>query len=142
MALWLCFPLALLATRGRSAVPSSQMRKPRSGRCSHLAQGQRAGVWQSQDLDQRILNLEAPGCPTQRTGPCAPSPPPSSPPSASQSQPSVSLHVPALVAESHLCLCPRDTNTELGAPVGDYTTRITGPVPPMPWSWVSTQGTA
>lgn len=82
-------------------MPSSQMGKPRLGRFSCLP---KAGelVWLSQDLYTRILNQEGMCCPSQRAGLWPPHPRPvllsfvTRPPQ----------HVPALTAESHLCLSP------------------------------------
>ena len=82
-------------------MPSSQMGKPRLGRFSCLPKA-RELVWLSQDLYSRILNQEGTYCPSQRAGLWLPHPP------APFSSPLSPLppQVPALTAESHLCLSP------------------------------------
>lgn len=85
---------------------SSRMEKRRLGRLSPFP---RPESW-SQNVDPRIPNLEAACCPSPGPGLRAP-PPPAPPPPSPQSQ-------LASAAESHLCLSPRDINTQPGTPWG------------------------
>lgn len=83
-----------------------------------LAQGQRAGVQQSQDLDPRILNPEATCFPALRTGLW--------PPPSPQSQPGVSRTARSLTWPlSHCsCLYPQKCKHRTENPVGLSTIQI------------------